>query len=79
MKFPVILLLGVTAVARAEDATTIVITPTGNETAIEQAPGSVTLISEEEIRRYSYRNVAEALENVPGIVIARSGPRGQIT
>ena len=79
MKFPVILLLGVTAVARAEEPTTIVITPTGNETAIEQAPGSVTLISEEEISRYGYRNLAEALENVPGIVIVRSGPRGQIT
>ena len=79
MKFPVILLLGVTAVARAEEPTTIVITPTGNETAIEQAPGSVTLISEDEISRYSYRTLAEALENVPGIVIVRSGPRGQIT
>ena len=79
MKFPVILLLGVTAIARAEEPTTIVITPTGNQTAIEQAPGSVTLISEEQIARYSYRNLAEALENVPGIVIVRSGPRGQIT
>ena len=80
MKLPAsLLLLGMTAVARAEEPTTIVITPTGNETVIDQAPGSVTLISAEEIERRGYSSVAEALESVPGIAIVRSGPRGQIT
>jgi vitamin B12 transporter len=80
MKLPAsLLLLGMTAIARAEEPTTIVITPTGNETVIEQAPGSVTLISAEEIERRSYSSVAEALESIPGITIVRSGPRGQIT
>jgi vitamin B12 transporter len=80
MKLPAsFLLLGMVVIARAEEPTTIVITPTGNETALEQAPGSVTVISGEEIEKRSYSNVAEALENVPGIVVVRSGPRGQIT
>ena len=80
MKLPAsLLLLGMTVIARAEEPTTIVITPTGNETVIEQAPGSVTVISGEEIERRGYSSVAEALESVPGIVIVRSGPRGQIT
>ena len=80
MKLPAsLLLLGMTVIARAEEPTTIVITPTGNETAIRQAPGSVTLISAEEIERRTYSTIAEALESVPGIVIVRSGPRGQIT
>ena len=38
-----LLLLGATAIAGASEETTIVITPTGNETPIEQAPGSVTV------------------------------------
>jgi vitamin B12 transporter len=80
MKLPSsLLLLGMTLIARAEEPTTIVITPTGNETVIEQAPGSVILISGEEIQRRGYRSVAEALESVPGIAIVRSGSRGQIT
>ena len=80
MKLPAsFLLLGMAVIARAEEPTTIVITPTGNETVLEQAPGSVTVVSGEEIEQRSYSNVAEALENVPGIVVVRSGPRGQIT
>jgi vitamin B12 transporter len=80
MKLPAgLLLLGVTAIAGASEETTIVITPTGNETPIGQAPGSVTVVTAQEIASRSYGSVAEALETVPGISVVRSGPRGQIT
>lgn len=75
----VLLILGMTGLAWADQETTIVITPTGNKTPIEQSPGSITVVSAEEIEKRGYTTLAEALESVPGIVVVRSGSAGQIT
>lgn len=55
-----------------EAATTlddVVVSATGYEQKIKNAPASITVISEEELTKKNYTSVAEALSDVPGVDI----------
>jgi outer membrane receptor for ferrienterochelin and colicins len=54
---------------------TVVVTASGFEQAVRDAPASITVISREELERKSYSSVAEALSDVEGVDVA--GTRGK--
>jgi len=57
----------------------VVVTATRVEEPLEQIGASVTVIPEEAIRVQGYRTVEEALRDVPGLNVTRSGSPGKIT
>jgi len=57
----------------------MVVTPTGQETAVGQVGSSISLISAEQIAENGWRTLPEALRSVPGLHIARSGAPGSTT
>jgi vitamin B12 transporter len=57
----------------------IVITGTMLETPASQVGASVTVITGDELQTYHYPTVDEALRNVPGVEIRRSGSFGKTT
>ena len=68
--------------AAEEDAETlgkIVVTPTRDERPLEGAPGTTTVITRQEIEEKQYRDVAEALREVPGLRSVPLGPVGTQT
>lgn len=48
---------------------TIVVTATGYEQDLSQAPASITVIDREELDRHEYNDITDALRNAPGIVV----------
>ncbi|MGH7277936.1 MAG: TonB-dependent receptor plug domain-containing protein [Candidatus Rokuibacteriota bacterium] len=77
----VLLMVGGT-VASGEEPTTlapVVVTATKTETPEGRLGASVTVISEEEIEAYNYGRIEEALRQVPGVEIRRSGGPGRTT
>jgi len=48
---------------------TVVVTATGFEQAIQDAPASITIISREELEKRAYPDISEALRDVPGIMV----------
>ncbi len=57
----------------------VVVTATPVETPAEQLGASVTVINGEDFETYHYPTVDEALRNVPGVEIRRSGSYGKTT
>jgi len=53
--------------ARTLDA--VVVTATGFEQAIQDAPASITIITREELEKRAYPDISEALRDVPGIMV----------
>jgi outer membrane receptor for ferrienterochelin and colicins len=51
----------------------IVVTATGYELNVKDAPATISVITSEEIRRRSYTDITDALINVPGIHIQGGG------
>jgi len=50
----------------------LVVSATGYEQKITDAPASISVISGEELRQHSFSNLAEALENVEGLDVRQS-------
>ncbi len=86
------LVLGLTAVARAQSVPSpegvsiaqdvkkvepVVVTATKVETPQGELGTSVSIITEDDVRTYNYSGLEEALRNVPGVEIARSGSLGK--
>ncbi|KHF24544.1 outer membrane cobalamin receptor protein BtuB [Solemya velum gill symbiont] len=57
----------------------IVITATGNETPLNQSPGTTLVVTSEEMKKHGDTHVADALRRLPGITFATNGPAGQTT
>lgn len=57
----------------------IVVTASSVPESAESTPSSVTVIDREEIERRDARQVADALREVPGLIVSRTGSRGKIT
>ncbi|MGR5237933.1 TonB-dependent receptor plug domain-containing protein [Vibrio alfacsensis] len=51
--------------------TTEVVGVSKSRKLISEAPGTVSVVTAEDIKRYGYRNVAEAIVRLPGIAITR--------
>ena len=57
----------------------VVVTATKVETPQREVGAAVTVITDDEVRTYNYSLVEEALRNVPGVEIDRSGSLGKTT
>ncbi len=65
-----------TAAAQASDQVKlndVVVTASGFEQSIKDAPASISVISAEELKKRSYTDVTDALKNVAGVQIAGGG------
>ena len=58
---------------------TVVITASGYEQAVEDAPASITVIPRAELEKKAYRDVTDALKDVPGVVITGGGSNSDIS
>jgi vitamin B12 transporter len=56
-----------------------VITPTRSEAPIAETAPAVSVITHEDLQRKQVTTVADALREIPGIVVAESGSRGSAT
>lgn len=63
--------------AKALDA--VVITASGFEQAVEDAPASITVIPRAELEKRAYRDVTDALRDVPGVLVTGGGSSADIS
>lgn len=66
------------SIAFAEDDTLIVTAARTAQTA-DETLASVSVVRKEDIDRYQYKTVAEAISGLPGVTISNSGGRGKQT
>ena len=67
---------GGVATANAQEAMSlgeVVVTASGHEQQIEDAPASISVIDQEKIEKRYYRNVTDALQDVPGVIVTGGG------
>ncbi|MFA5663461.1 ligand-gated channel protein [Castellaniella sp.] len=57
----------------------IVVTASGFEQMVEDAPASITVIPREELEKKAYRDVTDALRDVPGVVVTGGGSSSDIS
>lgn len=58
---------------------TVVVTASGFEQLVENAPASISVISREDLAKKAYRDVTDALRDVPGVVITGGGSSSDIS
>jgi len=58
---------------------TVVVTAAGFEQAVEDAPASITVIPREELEQKAYKDVVDALRDVPGVTITGSGAKSDFS
>lgn len=61
------------ASANADDLEHIVVTATGREQMLIDAPASISIITREEIEGKAYRDMTDALQGIPGVSIEGGG------
>ena len=64
---------------QATELATIVVTASGFEQDIKKAPASITVLSQEQINKKSYRDITDALKDVPGVVVTGGGSSSDIS
>ncbi|HCA17861.1 MAG TPA: ligand-gated channel protein [Alcaligenes faecalis] len=57
----------------------VVVTASGFEQDIKEAPASITVITREELENKFYRDAYDALQDVPGVIVTGGGDRRDIT
>lgn len=57
---------------------TVVITASGFEQQIADAPASISVITGEELQKKAYRDVTDAVKNIPGVFVSGSANRQEI-
>lgn len=65
--------------AQADDRETMVVTATGFEQKIENAPASISVITREQLEDKAYRDVTDALKDVPGVVVTGGASSSDIS
>jgi len=63
----------------ARSLDTVVVTASGFEQAVEDAPASITVIPRTELEKRAYRDVTDALKDVPGVVLTGGGSASDIS
>lgn len=69
----------VTPGVQADDRETMVVTATGFEQKIENAPASISVISKSQLEDKAYRDVTDALKDVPGVVVTGGASSSDIS
>ena len=57
----------------------VVVTATGFEQTVEDAPASITVVPREELEKKAYKDVTDALKDVPGVVLTGGGSSSDIS
>ncbi|ENU30613.1 hypothetical protein F991_01538 [Acinetobacter sp. CIP-A165] len=63
----------------ATQLSTIVVTASGFEQDIKKAAASISVLTQEEINKKAYRDVTDALKDVPGVVVTGGGSSSDIS
>lgn len=63
----------------AADEDTVVVSATGFEQKIQNAPASISVISKQQLEDKAYRDVTDALKDVPGVVVTGGGSSSDIS
>ncbi|MBS0848849.1 ligand-gated channel protein [Citrobacter sp. JGM124] len=63
--------------AASED--TLVVTASGFEKKIQDAPASISVITKQQIEDQAYRDVTDALKDVPGVVVTGGGSKSDVS
>src|SRR5690606_14260505 len=58
---------------------TIVVTATGYEQNIADAPASISVVTREDLEKQSYTDVVDAVKNIPGVVVTGGGSSQDIS
>lgn len=58
---------------------TIVVTASGFEQDVKKAAASISVLSQEEINKKAYRDITDALKDVPGVVVTGGGSSSDIS
>ncbi|WP_164835548.1 TonB-dependent receptor plug domain-containing protein, partial [Pseudoalteromonas sp. TB51] len=61
------------------DIETIVVTASGFEQTLAQAPASITLISKKQLENRAYKDLTDALNDVAGVTVTGGGSRQDIS
>ncbi|WP_036772576.1 ligand-gated channel protein [Photorhabdus australis] len=65
--------------ASSSNDTIIVTTASGFQQKIEDAPASISVVSREQLETKAYRDVTDALKDVPGVVVTGGGSSSDIS
>ena len=57
----------------------VVVTASGFEQQIKQAPASISVVTREELENKSYRDVTDALRDIPGVVVTGGASSSDIS
>ena len=75
-------LLSVAHMASAQEPTkldTVVVTAAGFEQSIADAPASISVITREELAKKAYRDITDAVQNIPGVYVTGGGAMQDIS
>ncbi|WP_413701516.1 TonB-dependent receptor plug domain-containing protein [Psychromonas sp. KJ10-10] len=75
----IILSTQVQAETASENLETMVVTATGYEQTMIEAPASISVIDRAQIESRSYKDLADALSDLPGVIITSGGSRQDIS
>lgn len=67
------------SLALADTQDTLVVTATGFEQKIQNAPASISVITKQQIEDKAWRDVTDALKDVPGVVVTGGGSSSDIS
>lgn len=67
------------AASEAKTLDTVVVTASGFEQQIQDAPASISVITREDLDKKFYRDVNDALIDVPGVIVTGGGDRQDIS
>ena len=63
----------------AAEQDTLVVTASGFEQKIQNAPASITVIPKQQLEDKAYRDITDALKDVPGVVVTGGGSNSDIS
>lgn len=72
-------LSGIATAASDKDTDTMVVTASGFSQQIKEAPATISVITPEEISKKPYRDVTDALKDIPGVTITGGGDSTDIS
>lgn len=75
----VLCLIQLPSLAFATSDDTLVVTASGFEKKIQDAPASISVITKKQIEHQAYRDVTDALKDVPGVVVTGGGSSSDIS
>ena len=67
------LAMGASATENNNEMETMVVTATGYQQKIIDAPASISVILQEELRKQSYTTVVDAVRDIPGVYVSGGG------